>query len=78
MSVDVGRADGYLELDTSKFKSGFRSAMSDMQVFNDRTATTNDKLTGLSSAMGWKFPYQRFNGTYSWCGSCHDKNHGRL
>ena len=52
MSVDVGRAVGYLELDTSKFKSGFTSAMSDMQVFNDRTATTNDKLTGLSSAMG--------------------------
>lgn len=52
MSVDVGSAVGYLELDTSKFKSGFTSAMSDMQVFNDRTATTNDKLTGLSSAMG--------------------------
>lgn len=51
MSVDVGTAVGYLELDTSKFKSGFRSALSDLQVFNNRTATTNDKLSGLSSAM---------------------------
>lgn len=52
MSVNVGSAVGYLELDTSKFKQGFKSALSDVQVFNSQTTTTNDKLAGLSSAMG--------------------------
>lgn len=51
MAVDVGRAVGYLDLDTSGFRRGFSSAMSDMQVFNDRTASSNDRLAGLSSAM---------------------------
>lgn len=52
MSIDVGRAVGYLELDTTKFKSGFSSALSDLKSFESSTATTKDKLTGLSSAMG--------------------------
>ena len=51
MSVDVGSAVGYLMLDTSDFKSGFKSAMSDLKVFKDSTAKTEDKLTALSSAM---------------------------
>lgn len=50
--VNVGRAVGYLELDTSNFKRGFKGAIDDLNVFNDKTATTNDKLIGLSSSMG--------------------------
>ena len=51
MSVDVGRAVGYLELDTSKFQSGLSSAWSDLQSFNDKTKTTQDRLAGLSSGL---------------------------
>lgn len=51
MSINVGTAVGYLDLDTSKFKRAFNSAFQDLQVFNERTATSTQKLTGLSSAM---------------------------
>lgn len=51
MSVNIGKAVAYLELDTSKFTKGFASARNDLKVFNDRTATTEQKLNGLSSAM---------------------------
>lgn len=50
--VNVGKAVGYLELDTSNFKKGFGNAVNDLKVFNDDTATLNDKLVGLSSSMG--------------------------
>ena len=52
MSINVGQAVGYLMLDTSKFTSGFKSALSDLKTFQDSSATTKDKLTALSSAMG--------------------------
>lgn len=51
MSVDVGTAVGYLELDTSKFSGGFKSAMADMKTFQDKTLTTDQRLTGLSKGM---------------------------
>ena len=51
MSVDVGTALGYLDLDTSKFKKGFQSALSDLQTFHDKTTATGDKFTALGSAM---------------------------
>ena len=51
MSVNIGKAVAYLELDTSKFTKGFASARNDLKVFSDRTATTEQKLNGLSSAM---------------------------
>lgn len=50
MSISVGQAVGYLELDTSNFKSGFKSALEDLRAFNDDSATTSTKLTALSSA----------------------------
>lgn len=50
MSVNVGQAVGYLDLDTSKFKAGFKSALADLKVFQSQTATSKDKLAGLSSA----------------------------
>lgn len=49
--INVGSAVGYLMLDTSGFKSGFNSALDDLKVFESKTATTNDKLKGLGSAM---------------------------
>ena len=44
----MGSAVAFLELDTSKFKSGFRSAISDLKVFQASGATTEQKLKGLS------------------------------
>lgn len=52
MAINVGTAVGYLELDTSKFTAGFKTAMSDLKTFGNNTATTSDKLTALSSSMG--------------------------
>ena len=50
MSVNMGQAVGYLDLDTSKFKAGFKSALSDLKVFQSQTATSKDKLAAFSSA----------------------------
>lgn len=50
MSVNMGQAVGYLDLDTSKFKSGFKSALNDLKVFQSETATSKDKLAAFSSA----------------------------
>lgn len=50
MSVNMGQAVGYLDLDTSKFKSGFKSALNDLKVFQSEAATSKDKLAGFSSA----------------------------
>lgn len=50
MSFNVGKAVGYLELDTSAFKRGFKSALEDLRVFKDDTAKITDKLDGLGSA----------------------------
>ena len=51
MSVDVGKAIGYLDLDTSGFKKGFKTAMDDLKVFQDQTATAADKFLGAGSAL---------------------------
>lgn len=50
MALNMGSAVAFLELDTSKFKSGFKSAISDLKVFQESGATTEQKLKGLSSA----------------------------
>lgn len=50
MAFDVGTAVGYLDLDTSKFKSGFASALADLKTFASSTGTVQDKLTALQSA----------------------------
>lgn len=52
MSVNVGSAVAYLELDTSNFTSGFTKARSDLKVFLDSSATAGQKMTGLANAMG--------------------------
>lgn len=50
MSVNMGQAVGYLDLDTTKFKAGFKSALSDLKNFQSETATSKDKLAAFSSA----------------------------
>ena len=51
MSIDVGKAIGYLDLDTSGFTSGFDRALSNLKIFEDKSATFNDRLAGLGSSM---------------------------
>lgn len=52
MAVNVGTAVAYLELDTSKFTSGFKSALKDLDSFKSKSSTFSQKLKGLSSAIG--------------------------
>lgn len=49
MSINVGQAVGYLELDTSGFQRGFKSALQDLRAFNDNSATATTKLGALGS-----------------------------
>lgn len=50
MSINVGQAIGYLDLDTSGFQRGFKSALQDLRAFNDNSATATTKLGALGSA----------------------------
>lgn len=50
MSVNMGQAVGYLDLDTSKFKAGLKSALDDLKTFQSQSATSKDKLAAFSSA----------------------------
>ena len=50
MAFNVGTAIGYLDLDTSGFQKGFQSALKDLKVFKDDSATATDKLSALGSA----------------------------
>lgn len=51
MSIDVGKAIGYLDLDTSSFQKGFQSALKELNAFKDETATLSDKVSGVGRAM---------------------------
>ena len=50
MSINVGQAIGYLDLDTSGFQRGFKSALQDLRAFNDSSATATTKMGALGSA----------------------------
>lgn len=50
MSINVGQAIGYLDLDTSGFQRGFKSALQDLRAFNDDSASATTKLDALGSA----------------------------
>lgn len=50
MSVNMGSAVGYLELDTSKFQSGFKSALDDVNNFGKSADTLSSKLTATGKA----------------------------
>lgn len=51
MPVTAGSIVAFLELDTSKFTSGFKGALSDLKVFTDRSATASQKIDGLTNSM---------------------------
>ena len=51
MSVNVGEAVGYLDLDTSGFTKGFKSALQELQAFKNSASSMGDKVTALGSAM---------------------------
>ena len=50
MSFNVGTAVGYLDLDTSKFTSGFKSALGALETFSKSSTGLSGKLTSLGSA----------------------------
>lgn len=50
MSFNLGTAIGYLDLDTSKFKSGFKSALGDLETFSKSSTGASGKLVALGSA----------------------------
>jgi len=49
--MDVGKATGYLDLDTTKWKGGMQSAFADLQTFNDKSSKAADKATALGKSM---------------------------
>lgn len=51
MSVNVGKAVGYLDLDTSKFKRGFQSALGDLKTFADKSNSLVNRTAALGSAL---------------------------
>lgn len=50
MAINVGTAVAYLELDTSKFSGGFKSALTDLKTFADKTSSVDTKMNALSSS----------------------------
>ena len=52
MAINIGSVVAFLELDTSKYTKGFKSAANDLKVFMSDSATASQKINGLSSAMG--------------------------
>ena len=51
MAMSVGTVVGYLDLDTSKFQSGLKTAANQLKGFTDNTKTTGDKFTSLGSGL---------------------------
>lgn len=50
MAFDVGTALGYLDLDTSGFKKGFKTALDDLKTFGNKSNSTSDRVYALGSA----------------------------
>lgn len=50
MSFNIGTAIGYLDLDTSKFKKGFQTALGDLETFGNKSNSTSDRVYALGSA----------------------------
>ncbi|CEH34712.1 phage tail tape measure protein [Romboutsia lituseburensis] len=51
MSLDVGTAVGYLDLDIKGFESGIKSATQQLGIFNSDTATSGQKMQALGGVM---------------------------
>lgn len=50
MAFDVGTAVGYLDLDTSGFRRGFKSALDDLKSFSNTANTVSGRIYSLGSA----------------------------
>lgn len=50
MPFNAGQAVGYLDLDTSNFTKGLKSAYKQLQVFQKESATTTQKATAIGNA----------------------------
>ena len=51
MSVNVGSAIAYLDLDISKFKQGITSAIGELNTLTDSTASFSQKISSIGSAV---------------------------
>ena len=51
MSINVGSAVAYLELDTSKFQAGLQNAISSLNQVNNSTGTTTEKFKNLGNGI---------------------------
>lgn len=51
MSINVGTAVGYLDLDTSKFKNGLKTAQDQLKGFTDSTNSAGTKFQALGSSL---------------------------
>lgn len=51
MSVNAGTAMGYLDLDIKGFQNGIKSATKQLEIFNNGTATSSQKMEALGSVM---------------------------
>ena len=51
MAMSVGTVVGYLDLDTSKFQSGLKTATNQLKGLTDSSKTTSDKFTSLGSGL---------------------------
>ena len=49
--LDVGKAVGYLDLDTTQFREGLIAAGKDLKVFKNSSLDTKDRLNALSKSM---------------------------
>lgn len=49
--VDLGSAIGYLDIDTSKFKQGFKDALDDVKKFNDELKGSKEKFKVAADGM---------------------------
>ena len=51
MAMSVGTVVGYLDLDTSKFQNGLKTATQQLKGLTDSSKTTSDKFTSLGSGL---------------------------
>ncbi len=51
MSINAGTAIGYLDLDIKGFEKGIKASTQQLGIFNDKTATSGQKMEALGGVM---------------------------
>ena len=51
MAMSVGTAVGYLDLDTSKFSNGLKTASEQLKGFTDKSLSTGDRVASLGNGL---------------------------